>query len=62
MATTRTYCNGTESLDAEEAKARGLFPPAAAMYGRRMCTACGNVVFPNADGRLRKHVAKRWNA
>ena len=45
----RANCTGTTAL---EVKAEGL-------YGRRVCATCGNVAFPNADGGLRKHVAKR---
>lgn len=61
MSTTRPHCTGTESLSAAEAKEQGLFPADWSMYGRRMCTTCHNIVFPKADGQLRKHVAKRWN-
>jgi hypothetical protein len=29
-------------------------------YGRRVCTSCGNIVLLNANCKLRKHVAKKW--
>lgn len=48
-ATTRTpTCIGTDSRE----------PQREGAYGRRVCLTCGNLVFPNADGKLRKHVAK----
>jgi hypothetical protein len=29
-------------------------------YGRLICDTCGNSVFPNKDGKLRRHVAKKF--
>ncbi len=28
-----------------------------ALYGRKVCLTCGNVVFENKDGKLRSHKA-----
>jgi hypothetical protein len=48
MARTAT-CTGTTALDVA----------ATGMYGRQICATCGNSAFPNTDGTLRKHAAKR---
>jgi len=45
----RPTCPGTQALPII----------AEGMYGRRICATCGNSAFPNSDGSLRKHMAKR---
>ena len=48
-ATAKTpNCTGTDSRE----------PRRAGSYGRKVCLSCNNLVFPKADGMLRKHVAK----
>lgn len=58
MATTRTHCTGTSSVSEQEAKSRGLIPLTAQLYGRRVCTTCGNAANPKRNGDLRQHMAK----
>lgn len=56
MANTE-QCTGTEGVFTSDARTRGLIPPDWDLYGRAVCTRCGNFVLPRQDGRLQKHKA-----
>lgn len=57
---TKSQCpNTTESVDEATAKEMGLLAADWRIWGRRVCTVCGNAIVTTKTGQLRKHVAKR---
>lgn len=60
MTKTETaHCAGTEGIFTAAAREQGIIPQDWDLYGRAVCTTCGNFVLPlrNQNGRLQKHKA-----